>query len=153
MYFTPETEKNYLALSDFTQEQLDTFKFNPAMRNKMLEWTKTNTSNVIMIYGDSDPWYFVRLPETDNKNIHVFVSSKAAHGVKIDDMTDSDKNEIMSLLNSWLKKDISSSGGGCNFGFSVLGLLVMLFNLSVSSRHLPLLRGDKKFHIYKASPR
>ena len=150
---TDEKAINFTFKAEFTQEQLKAFTFNPEMRNKMLEWTKTNTSNVIMIYGDSDPWYFVRLPETDNKNIHVFVSSKAAHGVKIDDMTDSDKNEIMSLLNSWLKKDISSSGGGCNFGFSVLGLLVMLFNLSVSSRHLPLLRGDKKFHIHKASPR
>jgi len=121
---TAKTEKNYLALSSFTQEQLDTFKFNPAMRNKMLEWTETNTSNVIMIYGDSDPWYFMRLPETDNKNIHVFISSKDAHNIKIKNMEEELSTEIKALLSTWLIHEnvVASSGSGCNSGFSFLSL-------------------------------
>ncbi|MDY6399426.1 MAG: S28 family serine protease [Synergistales bacterium] len=136
MDFTAETEKNYIALSDFTQEQLDTFKFNPATRNKMLEWTQTNTSNVIMIYGDSDPWYFMRLPETDNQNIHVFISSTNSHGVTINKMEEELSTEIKALLSEWLMQDadeeskniLSSSGGGCNSGISLfaLGLVILL---------------------------
>ena len=132
--FTEETEKNYIALSEFNQAQINTFKFNPDMRNKMLEWTKTNTSNVIMIYGDSDPWYFMRLPETDNENIHIFTSSKVAHSVEINSMEDDMKAEITELLNTWLFDDsgsenvLSSSSGGCNSGASLiaLGLVVVL---------------------------
>ena len=137
-YFTSETERDYTALSNFTQEQIDTFKFNPAMRNKMLEWTETNTSNVIMIYGDSDPWYFMRLPETDNQDIHVFISSKEAHNVGIRNMEEELSTEIKALLNEWLiaeeddSKTVSrSSSGGCNLGFQLLSsnllLIVLLF--------------------------
>ena len=133
--FTVETEREYVALSGFTQEQLDTFKFNPAMWNRMLEWTETNTSNVIMIYGDSDPWYFMRLPETDNQNIHVFVSSTDAHKVRIKEMEEELRTEIKALLSEWLATDpasesndkgvASSSGSGCNSSVSLLswGLL------------------------------
>lgn len=138
--FTAETERTYLALSQFTREQLNAFTFNPAMRNKMLEWTETNTSNVIMIYGDSDPWYFMRLPETDNQNIHVFVSSKDAHDVKIKKMEEELRTEIKALLSEWLATDAdvesddrgvaSSSSSGCNssvpiwsWGLMPIGLL------------------------------
>ena len=132
--FTEETEKSYIALNEFNQAQINTFKFKPDMRNKILEWTETNTSNVIMIYGDSDPWYFMRLPETDNENIHIFTSSKAAHGVEINSMEDDMKAEITELLNTWLLDDsgsenmIGSSSGGCNSGISLiaLGLVVIM---------------------------
>ncbi|MBQ8693080.1 MAG: hypothetical protein IJ520_08055, partial [Synergistaceae bacterium] len=142
-YFTAETEKNYLALSQFTQEQINTFKFNPAMRNKMLEWTKTNTSNVIMIYGDSDPWYFMRLPETDNQNIHIFTSSKDAHKVKIKNMEESLSTEIKALLGEWLAvefgaddKNVSnSSGSGCNLRFSLLSFNLLLIAMLFRRRH------------------
>ncbi len=125
--FTEETEKNYLPLCDFNQAQLDAFKFNPDTRNKMLEWTETNTSNVIMIYGDSDPWYFMRLPETDNENIHIFTSSKSSHGIEINSLEDDMKAEIKALLSSWLEYDpesvfSSSSSGGCNSGMSLFAL-------------------------------
>ncbi|MBR6901540.1 MAG: hypothetical protein IKN30_05715 [Synergistaceae bacterium] len=71
----------------------------------MLEWTQTNTSNVIMIYGDSDPWYFMRLPETDNQNIHVFISSEDSHGVSIENMEEELSTEIKALLSEWLEQD------------------------------------------------
>ena len=135
MELTAETEKNYLALSQFNQAQLDAFKFNPEMRNKMLEWTETNTSNVIMIYGDSDPWYFMRLPETDNPNIHIFTSSEYAHITDINSMNEEMKKEITALLSEWLKQDpkennndeltkntLLSSSGGCNSGISLFAL-------------------------------
>ena len=130
---TEETEKNYNACCDFTKEQLEKFKFKSDMREKMLAWTNTNTSNVIMIYGDSDPWYFMRLPETDNENIHVFTSSRDAHNIRISKMADEQKNEITALITQWLQQDttqqhISSSGGGCNAaGLGYVCLAVLIF--------------------------
>ncbi|MBQ6001588.1 MAG: hypothetical protein IJL18_01880 [Synergistaceae bacterium] len=145
-YFTAETERNYVALSGFTQEQIDTFKFNPAMRNKMLEWTETNTSNVIMIYGDSDPWYFMRLPETDNPNIHVFISSKEAHEAGIKNMEEELNTEIKALLNEWLATDadvesddkyaVSYSGSGCNLRFSLLSFGLLPIAVLLRRRHV-----------------
>ena len=144
-YFTSETEREYIALSGFTQEQLDTFKFNPAMRNKMLEWTETNKSNVIMIYGDSDPWYFMRLPETENEDIHVFISSKDAHSVKIGNIEEELSTEIKALLSKWLatnadvesddKYAVSSSGSGCNLRFSLLSFGLLPITVLFRRRH------------------
>ena len=132
MDLTAETEKNYMALATLTQRQLDTFSFNPAMRNKMLEWTETNASNVIMIYGNSDPWYFMRLPETGNKNIHVFVSSTDAHYVRIQKMEEELSTEIKALLNKWLVQGVhvsGSSGSGCYSGFSFFSFSLLLIAL------------------------
>ncbi len=103
----------------------------------MLEWTKTNTSNVIMIYGDSDPWYFVRLPESDNQNIHIFVSSTNAHDVRIQKMEEDLRTEIKALLTKWLIQDaneknknvLRSSGSNCNSGFSFLSFSLLLISL------------------------
>ena len=151
--FTEESEKNYLALNNFNQAQLDTFKFNPDMRNKMLKWTETSTSNVIMIYGDSDPWYFMRLPETDNENIHVFVSSKTAHLTWLSSIEEDLRAEITALLDQWLLDDsendsksdsesesesenVLGSSGGCNSAASLIALgLVVIFMNSKSRKN------------------
>lgn len=135
MELTAEREKNFLAAMNFTAEQKRLFTFDPAMRNKMLEWTNTNQSNVIMIYGDSDPWYFMRLPETDNPNIHIFTSSNHAHEVTIKNMEEEYSNQIKGLLSQWLieypdiKPLSSSSSSGCNSGFFAYGHGLLLIAL------------------------
>ena len=84
---TEEDEKNFMARMFFTEEQQKLFTFDPYLRNEMLNWTHTTQSNVIMIYGSSDPWYFVRLPDVDdNPNVHIF-TTPLSHVVRIEDMT------------------------------------------------------------------
>ena len=77
----------------------------------------------------------MRLPETDNENIHVFVSSTDAHRVNIKEMEEESRTEIKALLSEWLATDaesddkyaVSSSGSGCDSGFSLLSCsLVMI---------------------------
>ena len=105
----------------FTDEQMKVFTFDPHMRNEMIKWSHTTESNVIMIYGNSDPWYFVRLPDVDdNPNVHIF-TSEHSHLVSINSMSQEEKEEILSLLDTWLMQDRGtgqgkSSSGNCSVG-------------------------------------
>lgn len=93
------------SMSPVHPDVLKTLTYDPSLRNAMLNWTHTTQSNVMMIYGSSDPWYFVRLPDvTDNPNVHIFVVD-GNHGVGIKDMKADDKAKAIELLNTWLAAD------------------------------------------------
>lgn len=129
LYITEDGEDNFLSKMLFTDEQRKIFTFNPETRNNLIAWTETNTSNVIMLYGDSDPWYYGRLEEADNgENIYVFVDSTQAHDLQIEKMPAALKNEIISLLDSWLKDSDNNyaSSSGCNYGLSGLALCLFI---------------------------
>lgn len=51
------------------------------MNTALKEWAKTTDNTVIMIYGTSDPWYYVRIPDADeiDPNVHIFTSMRAPH--------------------------------------------------------------------------
>lgn len=90
------------SLSAVYPDVLKTLTYDPSLRKAMIDWTHTTQSNVMMIYGNSDPWYFVRLPDvTDNPNVHIFVVD-GNHGVGIKDMKAEDKAKAIDLLNTWL---------------------------------------------------
>lgn len=134
---TEEDEKNFSARMNFTEEQQRVFTFDPYMRNELLNWSHSTQSNVIMIYGSSDPWYFVRLPDVDdNPNVHIF-TAPLSHMVRIADMPADQKAQITGLLDSWLMSEselpssVSSSSGGCDSGmFSGFGLagVILVFS-------------------------
>ncbi|MBQ7168780.1 MAG: hypothetical protein IJR63_02615 [Synergistaceae bacterium] len=126
----------------FTEEQMRLFEFDPYMRDEIIAWSHTTESNVIMIYGNSDPWYFVRLPDVaDNPNVHIF-TSEHSHLVSINSMSQEKRDEILSLLDSWLEQDrssvqnpgsLSSSGGGCNLAGN-LGIILLSVIASMRKR-------------------
>lgn len=90
------------SMSPVHPDVLKTITYDPSLRRAMLNWTHTTQSNVMMIYGNSDPWYFVRLPDvTDNPNVHIFVVD-GNHGAGIEGMTSADKAAATELLNTWL---------------------------------------------------
>lgn len=134
---TEEDEKDFIARMNFTEEQQRVFTFDPYMRNELLNWSHTTQSNVIMLYGSSDPWYFVRLPDVDdNPNVHIFTAAMS-HIVRIADMPEDQKAQITGLLDSWLMSgselpsSVGSSSGGCDSGmFSGFGLagVILVFS-------------------------
>ena len=132
MYMTEEDAKDYFLKTTFTEEQYRRFKYDPYLRNEMLNWTHTTQSNVIMIYGTSDPWYFVRLPDVDdNPNVHIF-KVNMSHNANIQYMPDEQKAEVTALLDEWLQQDSdtpSSSSSSCNTGFPGYGIIAALFVL------------------------
>ncbi|MBQ7561667.1 MAG: hypothetical protein IJS99_07540 [Synergistaceae bacterium] len=120
----------------FTPEQRKIFTFNPDLRNKIIDWTQNNTSNVIMLHGSSDPWYYGRLEEADNgRNIYLFVDDTQAHGLNISKMPENLRIQVMNLLNDWLYNEsdnnyaLSKSNSGCNSGLSSILLAVVLLGM------------------------
>ena len=132
LVITEEDEKDFTARMIFTEDQQKVFTFDPYMRNELLNWSHTTQSNVIMIYGSSDPWYFVRLPDVDdNPNVHIF-TTPLSHTVQIGDMPAQQKAQVTGLLDSWLMSDSAQSGlgspsGGCDSrmvsGFGLAGVI------------------------------
>ena len=131
-----EDEKDFYAKVMFTDEQREAFKFDPYLRNELINWTHTTESNVIMIYGNADPWYSVRLPDVyDNPNVNIFVMDKS-HDASIEGMPQEQKQEVVALLNAWLESEAYSGSGnhssssGCNTGViswpGVLAVLTLL---------------------------
>ncbi len=131
---TEEDEKNFGARMTFTEEQQKIFTYDPYMRNELLNWSHTTQSNVVMIYGSSDPWYFVRLPDVDdNPNVHIF-TAPLSHIVRIADMPAEQKAQVTGLLDSWLMSESESSGAGTSSsgcdsgmlsGFGLAGLVIV----------------------------
>ena len=137
MYMTEADEIDREERMKFTEEQYRLFTFDPYMRNELLAWSHTTQSNVIMIYGNSDPWYFVRLPDVDdNPNVHIFTTTMS-HVASIMRMPEGQRAQVTALLNEWLMADAvlpsgggSSSGGSCNSGmlpgYSLLCVFIAL---------------------------
>lgn len=131
---TEEEEVSFEAKMNFTDEQLRVFKYDQSLRDEMLNWTHTTKSNVIMIYGNSDPWYFARLPDVDdNPNVHIFTTSMS-HAANIAGMPSEQQAEITELLDRWLLLGgwyhKSGSASGCNAGVPVMMIMpLMLFFL------------------------
>ena len=137
MYMTEADEIDREERTRFTEEQYRLFTFDPYMRNELLAWSHTTQSKVIMIYGNSDPWYFVRLPDVDdNPNVHIFTTTMS-HVASIMRMPEGQRAQVTALLNEWLMADAvlpsgggSSSGGSCNSGmlpgYSLLCVFIAL---------------------------
>lgn len=66
-----------------TDAQKEAFRYDGMMNERLKEWAETTDSRVIMIYGSSDPWYSVRVPDTENPNVSIFVSDRKPHTARI----------------------------------------------------------------------
>ena len=133
MYMTEEDARDYFLKTTFTEEQYRRFKYDPSLRNEMLNWAHTTQSNVIITYATSNPWYFVRLPDVyDNPNVHIF-KVNTFQNMNIQNMPDEQKAEITALLDEWLTNDAetpsTSSSSNCNAGFSFCGVIAALLLL------------------------
>ena len=75
-----------------TDAQKEAFQYDGTTNKKLKEWVNTTDSKVIMIYGLSDPWYSVRIPDTDKPNVKIFVSQRKPHTARLMDHTDEYKD-------------------------------------------------------------
>lgn len=75
-----------------TDAQSEAFKYDGTTNKNLKEWVNSTDSKVIMIYGASDPWYSVRIPDTDNPNVKIFVSQRKPHTALIMDHTEKYKD-------------------------------------------------------------
>ena len=134
---TDEDESEYYPKNLLKPNLLKTLVYDKTLHDNIISWSQTTESNVIMIYGKSDPWYFVRLPDVSNPNVHIFKVDNNHRAKILSGMTSEDKAEATALLDSWLTHDRavpSSSSGGCDVGFASCGIVLLALLLMNTSK-------------------
>ena len=76
--------------------------YTTAVHDNLTNWIKTTDEQVIMIYGNSDPWYAVRIPDVERDNVHIFVHPANNHNSMIANFPEAQKNELETLLRKYL---------------------------------------------------
>ena len=103
--FKEEDELRYEERNQIKPHLLASLSFDRTLNDNIRAWSHTTESNIIMIYGTSDPWYFMRMPDvTDNPNVHIF-AAQYGHGADISMLASGDKSEAAALLDTWLQYD------------------------------------------------
>ena len=77
-------------------------KYTPAIHDNLINWINTTDEQVIMIYGNSDPWYSVRIPDVSRDNVHIFVHPANNHNSMIANFPEAQRNEMEALLRQYL---------------------------------------------------
>lgn len=86
-----------------TDEQLEVLPYSDSTRNAMIEWfNSTTTAHLIMVSGQTDPWYFVR-PELTFSNSQIkCYESTYNHVTTIADLSEADQASLWETLDGWL---------------------------------------------------
>ena len=84
-------------------EVLDTIKYDSSVRDGLIKWSQTTTCQVLLLYGDNDAWYSMRLPDVPNHdNFHTYVAKGVAHEYVLSRLPLSEQIEAKKILNDAL---------------------------------------------------
>ena len=130
LVITEEQEKE-IYLWNFTAGQRAAFTYDPTLRDAMKEWARTTDTPVIMLFAQSDPWYYGRLNVAGSElspSIHFYADEDQSHIFEISKMRDkASVAEVRALLAEKLTNSAPTSnkgsGGGCDAGLGGLALL------------------------------
>lgn len=101
---TPEMEDGLLQSLVFNDAQRTAFTYDDTFVKALVNSVKTTTAKHLMIYGLSDPWYAVRIPDaTDNPNVKIFVNPNQPHSAGIANMPEDMQADIIKVLREWLE--------------------------------------------------
>ena len=81
-----------------TPEQNEAFAYDGTFYEGVTKWIDTTDTKIVFIYGDSDPWYSLRMHDTDNPNVKMFVNSKKPHNVRIADFDEATLQEMAGVV-------------------------------------------------------
>ena len=99
---TPEQEKDLAWKLVLPEENLK-LEQKEIMRPKIENMLKTTNDNFIIIYGSSDPWYYLRPTDvTDRENISIYVNDNEPHGANIANFDFEVKEEILNKIKTIL---------------------------------------------------
>ncbi|MDO4537504.1 MAG: S28 family serine protease [Coriobacteriales bacterium] len=97
-----EEEKGLAARMVLSDKQQEKFTYDGAFYQGLGRWVSDTPSNLVFIYGSSDPWYSLRIPNSDNENIKRYACKEQSHNVMIADFDKSTAEEIHGLVNKAL---------------------------------------------------
>ena len=55
-------------------------EFDPAIRNDVIDWLKTDAENMVFIYGSVDTWTVAQAELGDNAKVHKYILPGKHHG-------------------------------------------------------------------------
>ena len=76
--------------------------YNDSLYQNLSEWINTTDEKIIMLYGNSDPWYSVRINDVQRDNVHIFVHPANNHYTSIDNFPEPQKSEIIDLIRKYM---------------------------------------------------
>ena len=76
--------------------------FDPSVMSDISTWFSSSASNVILIYGEEDPWTLAAFDHTGNNDVITIINPNTKHGTRISDLSAGDKDIVMNKLNEWL---------------------------------------------------
>ena len=84
--------------------------FDGTLANEVASWLKVKGNNFIYIYGGNDTWSATMVPPSDKVNSLWIVLKGKGHGqARIANMTEAEKQKLVSTLEKWLAIDISEN--------------------------------------------
>ena len=96
---TEEMEDGLFYRIHLEPEICDELVFDGSLREGLIEWMNTTDCNVILLYGGSDVWYPMRLPDVeDRENFHTFVDPNASHAYMLSNIDVGILKEIYGLI-------------------------------------------------------
>lgn len=105
-YLSTKTSKGYLHRL-MLPDSLQSIKFDPALYNKTVKFLSANDPKMVYIYGSIDPWGASGIAGSSwlkgKKNLHVYMCPRGSHRTRILTFPDETRNEIINLINNWLK--------------------------------------------------
>ncbi|MBQ9042141.1 MAG: hypothetical protein IJ111_04930 [Eggerthellaceae bacterium] len=90
----PEDEDGFLFKMVLTPEQQQAFAYDGSFYEGVTKWIDTADAKIVFIYGNSDPWYSLRMHDTGNPNVKMYVSDTKPHSVRITDFGKATMQEI-----------------------------------------------------------
>ncbi len=82
---------------------LDTLKWDNSIRDGILNWSMTTKAKVVMIYGGSDVWYALRIPDVpDRENFRTYVDESGAHSSGFSGLPWNTQKEIKDFIDAAL---------------------------------------------------
>ncbi|MEO9484588.1 MAG: S28 family serine protease [Ekhidna sp.] len=84
--------------------------FNQGLLNDVRIWLQQHGHNFIYIYGAMDPWSAAAVPQSDQVDSEWFIMKGKHHGsARIAQMTDIERERLVSALERWLSVEINNS--------------------------------------------
>ena len=99
---TEEMENGLLWDTVFTEEQRAAFTFDSSFRDAQAASIRTTSAKHLMIFGATDPWISLRMPDTDNPNVRIFIHPTATHTAMISTMPAEMQAEAVAVLRAWI---------------------------------------------------
>lgn len=85
------------------------FQFDATLLDNVNNWLETNGNQFIYIYGAMDTWSASAVPPSKNVDAVWFMMKGKSHGdARIKNMTDVEKQKLVSSLERWLSVNIKS---------------------------------------------